>query len=197
MRLTKTLGFLLSFAAIPSYCAEETDTPTSINMTETTAQLSNEEIAKRAILMAYGQANEQLEQILLKQLDGSKKRNCVIPIYRLCDCKSKSQLKQLSAKISKNRQVSVSSLITAEQEISELSANIKPIFQWIIDSSLVENLEAKINLKNSNYWKYINGALTIAASLAVGLLEYYLKPSTTTTCTCDCSAYSNATAFMS
>lgn len=140
-------------------------------------ELSNSEIAKKAVQLVYGKDNDYLERMLTRKLEGKKKVNRNIPIRKVVRSSQRQQLKRdLSTECKRAQQQSVDTLTkdSADQALAPLPENSQPIVQWVMNSLLSEKLKDREHLINSDYWKYINGSLAVILPAAVGLVEYFL-----------------------
>jgi hypothetical protein len=145
---------------------------------------SPEDIAKTAVRTTLGQPNEYLERMLTRRLKGEQTNPKIIPIHKLQEPESREQLrKKLSTETQAAQQSSVEALsgavdLTASTTLQQL------LTHWVLNAVLEEKLKDREVRENSDYWKYINGALAAILPIITSIVQYYLTSN-------DCASGSN------
>lgn len=171
-----TLAFVLLLPAHMS-AMEGSNEPSEIIVDSKKTGHSHAEIAQKAVRLAYGRNNDYLERVLVRKLDKKKRTKKIIPISRVYQGPRPYKLKQKLISHADKAQEESLKLLDSDnpiEKIGEFSEQVQPVFQWILNSVLVEKLEDRIHLRNTECWKYINGALAVVLPVAVGILEYFL-----------------------
>ena len=152
-----------------------------------------QELAQYAIRHVLGKENDYLQRLLTARLHGHKKTAKIIPLSKVIKPANRDEVKQmLDGEVHETQKAAVEVLfekivtdlekkegvVSREEETSPDTTNgiekEKAISSWVLNTVLQEKLKDREVRENSDYWKYINGALAFLLPLATGLIQHYL-----------------------
>lgn len=137
--------------------------------------LNATELAKKAVHATLGHGNDYLERMLTRRIEGKKTSPKIIPIHRIPEPSSREHLRaHLAAETEKAQKNSLDLLSAQTGDATSGSEQNQTLTKWVLNAVLDEKLTDRTVRENSDYWKYINGALAIILPVITGLAQHYL-----------------------
>lgn len=133
---------------------------------KTVKDISVDDLANEAINLVGVEKNDYLQKILADSINDIDHKTTV-------DLFKNGKLAEIQDTIVKSlndiKPIALNDLTDKEMNRQ------KNITSWIVNLILNEKIKDRLALVNANYWKYINGGLTIVIPIITNILQYVIS----------------------